>query len=92
MCVESLLRTKYALCELRSLLEGPCEYDHEAGSSVRPESVLGSIRFRRTPWAQQTWRCRCRELAELGQHLMVWTSTCVCRRLVCERECWARCG
>ena len=44
MCVESLLRTKYALCELRSLLEGPCEYDREAGSSVRPESVLGSLR------------------------------------------------
>ena len=44
MCVASLLKTKYALCELRSLLDGPCEYDREAGSSVRPESVLGSLR------------------------------------------------
>ena len=44
MCVEFLLKTKYALCELRSLLDGPCEYDRDAGSSVRPESVLGSLR------------------------------------------------
>ena len=45
MFVESLLKTKYALWELRNLLDGPWESVREVGSSVRPESVFGSLRF-----------------------------------------------
>ena len=45
MFVESLLKTKYALWELRNLLDGPWENVREVGSSVRPESVFGSLRL-----------------------------------------------
>ena len=43
--VESLPKTKYALWELRNLLDGPWENVREEGSSARPESVFGSLRL-----------------------------------------------
>jgi hypothetical protein len=45
MFVDSLLKTKCALLELRNLLDGPWDNVREDGSSVRPESVFGSLRL-----------------------------------------------